>query len=306
MSEDALLGRVFCVPRRLYCILLGLALFLSGFGQVIYFIFFHYLRNYEFTPRHCDRADCFEIATCHGMQDGSMHFRAAVLIVGGTYFGAAGALGAHNTKSSPVLQFACFLGFIAVAYVGNYAFDFGFTVWCDRYTTNILDMAIHWPIPSYPVADGIKNEVRAMRSFPIQEVNEFTHTRIWALYTVVALVSVLFWAYSAYGIWLLGCYLHGGTAGLGPNFSFRTWRDEVLMTREVQKAMYSTEEAALSFISDIEGAGGGYGAAKKIEGPPFLPKWENGHVPSHPPLTADGRERQSMDWDWKRAPLSAA
>lgn len=222
MSDDPLLGTVCCIPRRVFCILLGGLCFAYGFGTIIYFTLFWYIRhNVWLTPQHCQGHMCFELVSCHGLQSVTEELRMILLVGGGAAFGLLGALGAYSTRADQVYLFACFLAAMIAVFLFNLVFDACYTGLCGMYSGNIINLALRWDIPNLPIAEGLKAEVALLQEYRVRDVDGLAQRRVFSLYLGVVAACVAFLAFAFRGVWWLYRFLECGTAGLGPNFDLR-------------------------------------------------------------------------------------
>lgn len=237
MSDDKQLGKVCCLPRRYFCILLGVAFLIYCVAWLVENLIFYYLlRGGTLTPKHCSGHRCYQILTCRGMQDVTWKLREIVAVGGGIVFSAMGIMGGINQKGKQAKMFSFFLLSIAVVYAFNAVADAAFTIGCQSWPYNVVDLVILWPYPlslmNWPVSSKAREEIRLLETYSTSDIDQLTNMSVGKWYAFFVVAAVSWWLYAFRGVFTLSQYFHHGTAGLGPTFDLQIWRDRIVVKRE--------------------------------------------------------------------------
>lgn len=239
-------------------------LFLYALSILVYEGIVVYLSRESLTPSHCSGSQCVHIATCEGMQDATFHIYQAGLILGGLIFGLQGFMGALNGHGSQLLVFSTFLAVfvgMSLCIMGGEVF---YAFVCNRYSYNVIYTSVLWWWPGLPFNEAVKEEIANMTSYPFRYVNEITKITLLLWYLGVALVKVVFWHFVMNNATALGSIMQVGTAGLGANFSVKTWRDQTILTNQIDGVVRQGAADALhsleADVGMIKPAQEGYGA----------------------------------------------
>lgn len=241
MTSDAFLGRACCcIPRRQFILLLALAFCSYGVVDAIYWILFRgILGDQPLTPHHtCSGHRCLQFLTCAGMRRSSYAWRKVCLTLGSAGFGAVGALGAAYRHPGELRVFGGFLFAVVVLLGVIVAYDGVYTATCGEYPFNVVNEALMWPVPQWPVQNGIKYEVVVhSEAYPVELVNRLTHLSVWWLYVFFELAAALFCWYAALVAFEMADTIRWGMAGMGPTFDMAGWHDVKLREQEAREEL---------------------------------------------------------------------
>lgn len=242
MSDEKLLGAAFgFIPRRLFAQLLAvLACAGGGFGiaktLVIGELPGEQGKAAWQTADHCVGHACRDVLTCAGTRKATFHFREIVTLVGSTLFGYWGVLGAWRGDPQDLVWFAGFLFFMPVLLTVVAAFDAGFVSVCSAYPLNVIDEALLWQIPHWPIREVAKVELReAMVSYPVSFVNQLAGHNAFALYAMLEMAAIGFFAYAGHQVMLVAQFNAHGAMGMGPTYDVGRWHENTSL-RSASKA----------------------------------------------------------------------
>jgi len=253
MSDDAMLGSACCIPRRYFALLVSGGLFLYGVLTVFYYGILVYFSRASLTPSHCSGSRCVGIATCGGLQDTTFHVNRIVLVLGGAFFGLEGFMGAINGHGHRVYMYSRFLAFFVGLLLATMVGEVFYSMVCDRYSYNVIYESVLWSWPHLPFNEGVKREIEVMDSFPYTFINALTKTSLMLWFLTLSLGKVIFWYYAMQNMAALGAIMEVGTAGLGANFSVKSWRDETIFKNEVEGAVMENAIGALHSVEEDVG-----------------------------------------------------
>jgi len=244
MADDQQLGRVCCVPRRYFCVVLGAACFSYAFLVIIDQLLFFYIRNISLTPQHCSGHHCYQIVTCKGIQDSTYRLRNIIVIGGGLLLGWQGVLGGMNLSAHQCRMFSFYLLAMVLMYIFNFVADVIFTVSCKSWPYNVVDMVVLWPFPfnhmGIPVSTKVRDEIKLMETYPTYDIWMLTDMELWKWYPGMVLVLVVWWFYAFDGVYKLHLAFDCGLTGLGPNYDLQNWRERVTIQRQAGQLLGHT------------------------------------------------------------------
>lgn len=225
-------------------------------------------------PAGCIGTQCWEVLTCFGMKDASLHVREPLVTLAGVIMLPAALSGAHHSSHRDLRVAAVFFIATAVLHIGVLAADAIYFGTCGSYPTNIIyQTMLNWMPPS-PLNRATQAKLQAMSAYSVEDVAQATHDfQVLTWYFVVAGLLAAFLLYVAREVWLLGDLSERGPLGLGMHFGLNRW-DEVLdhdaLRRHRMKGTRSAflDDATLTIPgTDLESShlgvpayGGGYGA----------------------------------------------
>jgi len=230
MSDDEYLGAAcWCVPRRPFALVVAGALSAYGIISACRLVTLCWPIVDPPPPTRCSGPSCFDVGSCHGMQEATYHVQQVVQILGSMAFGLRGLFGFLGNRAENILHLALFLAAMAVLVAVLALGDCVYTVACDAYPYHLVREALLWPLPDEPVSEGVKREVReVLAMYPVDLVNVLSHLQVWRLYLCVELLVMALWAYAAHEVFLCAHRMGFGAYGLGPNFSLGQWREDIL------------------------------------------------------------------------------
>lgn len=241
MTSDAFLGRACCcIPRRQLILVLALAFCAYGVVDAIYWILFRgILGDQPLTPHHsCSGHRCLQFLTCAGMRRSSYMWRKVCLTLGGAVFGLVGVLGAAHKDVGELRVFGGALTAAAVLLGVVVACDGVYVAACGEYPFNVVNEALMWPVPDWPVQNGVKYEVVVhSEAHPVELVSRLTHLDVWWLYLFIEVSAALFCAYAAQVAFELADAIRFGVAGMGPTFDLAGWRDLKLSEQDAREEL---------------------------------------------------------------------
>lgn len=253
MTDDNMMGGVLCcIPLRYYAGFVALALFLYGALNIAY-LFLVQLLNLGSTPpqQPCVGDKCLEILSCDGLQEASMHVRMCVLIFGGLIFGGYGVVGSINHHPSELRWLASFLCGLGIVFGAVWLFDLAYSGTCGRYTQNVIDLAVLWPLRNYPAHEGLKFELQVAATYPTRWADGTVGFSIFRLYSWVTFCWTVLFIYSAHWVQVLARYSNHGVFGLGANHDVGTWREQLLLQREVAAQFTEAGQMAKLTMQDV-------------------------------------------------------
>lgn len=253
MTDDKLMGKVLCcIPLRYYVAAVAFAFFAYGVANAAY-MFMMQLFSLSGGSRtaHCVGDRCLEILSCDGLQEATMHVRMCVMIFGSLFFGGFGFMGAVNHHPPELRWLASFFHALVAIYVSAWLFDLTYSGICGRYTQNVVDLAVLWPAPNYPMREGFKFEIQVANSYPVSWVDLTAGFDVFRLYSGVIFLWCVFFVYSAYWVQVLANYSDHGVFGLGANHDVGAWREAVIFQREVASQFSDAGQMAAMTIQDV-------------------------------------------------------
>lgn len=172
------------------------------------------------------------------MRRSSYAWRKVCLTLGSAGFGAVGALGAAYRHPGELRVFGGFLFAVVVLLGVIVAYDGVYTATCGEYPFNVVNEALMWPVPQWPVQNGIKYEVVVhSEAYPVELVNRLTHLSVWWLYVFFELAAALFCWYAALVAFEMADTIRWGMAGMGPTFDMAGWHDVKLREQEAREEL---------------------------------------------------------------------
>lgn len=244
MTEDALLGTAcFCVPRRLFVVLVAAAWCFWNMGSVFNYMIYYPLEGGAMEAsaerKACTTHKCLEVFTCDGLQDTTRHIREPFLLLGGLIFGAFGLHGAVGVNHNHLKYFAYFLLAVSAMYILNLVFDGLFLSYCQHYPSNVIyTMVLSTPVSGLkdlPVSEEKKATLANMDKFPRHLVNWMVYPNFWRWYFLFAVVYAIFVLYCSHVTRILSRTYIDGPVGLGVNYRLGAWRNEVLLKHRIEE-----------------------------------------------------------------------
>lgn len=175
-------------------------------------------------PRGCTGTACYEVLSCFGMKDATLHLREPLVTVTGSIVLPLGVAGAHHLYRWHLRVLAGYLTVSTCLHLTVLLSDVAFMHYCGMYPTNVIEQTLTnwWPLS--PLTDVAQDRLRRMATYPIDEVvkvsNSFPVT-LWYLGMAGALT--VFLAYVAREAWLLGDLAERGPLGLGVHYGIAQW-----------------------------------------------------------------------------------
>lgn len=235
MSDDKFLGSaLWCVPRKLFVLLLAMGTLIFGVQGVVQTFLLRQLPGEAGSAawqsqERCIGHTCNDVLTCRGLREASFHMREAIFVFAASLFGYWGVLGALHGYIDDLLWFANFLVSCIIILVVLVAIDGIYTLGCGEFPLHVIDEAIMWPFPNIPVRDVVKVEIReAMVSYPVNFVNRLANVNIFLVYLAVELGTAVFLTYCAHQVMCLAQLNRHGSLGLGATFDMNAWRTRML------------------------------------------------------------------------------
>lgn len=251
-DNDNAFGRYCCMHRRWYCLIVSVGFLLYGLLNCLYWVIYAYVHIVSMKPSNCTGPGCGDLLTCPATKDSSYEFRLAVMTIGSLVFGAVGSAAILQRYATEMWAFTCWMVATCVIYLLTAIFDAAYIYICDyNYPTNLMQEAVFWPIPEWPVNHGIKYELRQLETYPVAYVNDLSHHNVGVWYVNLTLIKVCFFAFIAYQCWVLSQHFHYGAAGMGINFSIEGWRKRLLKRYEMNEVAYNTFDMACATAADM-------------------------------------------------------
>jgi len=252
MTDDNMMGKVFCcIPLRYYVGFVAFVLFLYGVLNVAYIFMMQLLNLGRPSNSHCVGDGCLAILSCDGLQEATMHIRMCTLIIGGLLFGGYGVVGSINHHPPELRWLATFFYGLGFVFGAVWLFDLAYSGACGRYTQNVIDLAVLWPMHNYPMREGFKFEIQVASTYPVQWTDLTAGFSVFRLYSWLALLWTVFFIYSAYWVQVLAHYSDHGVFGLGANHDVGTWRDQLLLQRELAAQFQDAAQMAMLTVQDV-------------------------------------------------------
>lgn len=275
----------FCLSRRLFilgfCVVMSVLCLFKLSGWAYDSNLFSSMTGAEQPPaRSCNGPQCYEIFSCYGFKDATQHFREPLGPLSGIIFFPIGAMGALQGSRWCVEIASKYIWLLFVAQVFMLIADVFFTVQCDMYPTNLMDLTLSSRISGLtflnPISPAVQMTLSEMKSYPVDEVQKVIPGGFPALkwYIGAAGFWVLLLGYVSYEADWLARLVERGPLGLGMHFGVGQW-DEVLnhdtirIMRQKQMKSKFLEDATLPLTVDPHLVGGwGYRTMPPAE---FLP-----------------------------------
>mmetsp|Transcript_63480 Transcript_63480/g.184001 ORF Transcript_63480/g.184001 Transcript_63480/m.184001 type:complete len:322 (-) Transcript_63480:91-1056(-) len=286
MSESHAYGRSLgCVSRRLF--VLGVSVIMLALCCVQlarWLLSFHLwdaiLDNAGSAkrPQGCVGRECYEVLTCFGMRDATLHLREPLTTFAGLALLPWAISGAHHMTHSQLRVAAAFFAASAAFHLAIALGDLAYVQTCGAFSGNMIEQALlNWMPPS-PITNAARGALRRMEVYVPEDVTTVTGGfRVAGWYAAVAGTLVGALAYVARETDRLGDLAERGPLGFGMHFGLGQW-DEILdhdairrhKRREVQSAFL--EDARLPSVTDdfeaeplFYAAGLDYGATVNFE-----------------------------------------
>mmetsp|Transcript_40575 Transcript_40575/g.75540 ORF Transcript_40575/g.75540 Transcript_40575/m.75540 type:complete len:357 (+) Transcript_40575:100-1170(+) len=211
----------------------------------------------------CQGTACYEVFTCFGMKDTTVHIMEPLMTLSGLLFYPLGLHAAHHGHDLEMKRFGLYLLASCLVRIGVLIFDVAYMNVCDAYSTNMMTLVLSELLPPSPLRVGIQDNLRGRAVFPIQVVDDATnhfHLTTWYLSLTGALI--LLFVYATVEVMALSGLMQYGLLGLGVHFGLDQW-DEALnhasIRRKVQREIRSkfVDDAQLPFVHDPIAAGQG-------------------------------------------------
>lgn len=227
MSEGHAYGRsFFCVSRRLFLLALCFAasgICFIGLGRLV----LSYIHPQTRSAPDCVGMQCYEVLSCFGLKDSTLHIRRSALVFG-AYFFSAGIYGLVHGLQKEIFRLACCLAVLCAIRFVVLAADGIFVTECDAYPTNVIhESFLEW-IPPSPLSSAAQARLSGMSTFPVKDVQDITSNfSVLAWYFLESGCTTALLIYAAVEACLLAEVVELGPVGMGAHFGLAQW-DEVL------------------------------------------------------------------------------
>lgn len=267
VSDSRLLGfACCCIPRRWFIAIVAGFYFVHGLINVMCLFASMIIGQGSLTPTTaCVGNKCLETLSCEGMVQATFHVKMVTTIFGGLFFGACGLLGAANSAEGNIQLFGSFFHILWVMYSCIAVSDGVYIGICDYYPYNVVDQALLWPYPNYPVPEAYKFEIRKNAVFHKAQTDKIIGFNLYFFYLAVVVVLICWFVFN----WLNAKYvadkLTFGVHGMGPHQDLKSWRSAVIFREQVIEGMndeLARGEPGYSEYAAIENGDGraGYGS----------------------------------------------
>lgn len=243
MSDEHFEGRsLFCIPRRYFVVALALCVWLRGALSLVYLIFLKELPGEEGSAAqqresHCVGHSCRQILTCGGTRAATFHTREVITLFSNMLFGYWGVLGTMYGYMNDTVWFATYLSLFPLLLGSVFAADGAYTLICGAYPLNVVDEALLWHVPNFPIQEAMKIELRdAMIKYPVRFTNKLVERNVFLYYAVVELAVAAFIAYCSKQVFAHAQFTHHGLLGLGATYDIGEWRQRLAL-RSGRKAL---------------------------------------------------------------------
>mmetsp|Transcript_61735 Transcript_61735/g.179076 ORF Transcript_61735/g.179076 Transcript_61735/m.179076 type:complete len:250 (+) Transcript_61735:130-879(+) len=238
MSDDKFLGSACrLVPRRLFVLLVALALWVYGVFGICWAVYKQQLPGDQGASAwqaqdRCIGRSCQDVLTCRGTKLASFHLRELTSLIGSIFAGWWGFLGALHGYIDDLKIFAAGMhAFVALLAVVAFM-DGAYCLICSEYPLNVIDEALMWHVPHMPVREAVKFELRdAMASYPVAFVNQLAQRNVFLFYLAIELVIGAFFVYVGIQAQVLAHLMGHGQLGLGAVYDMRDWKERVSLQR---------------------------------------------------------------------------
>lgn len=253
LDNDNAFGKYACMHRRWYIFFVCLGFFLYGLMNLSYFLFYSYVRLFEMRPsRHCVGPRCDQMLTCPSTQESSYELRLCVMTIGALVFGATGLMATLQRYANEMYSFAGWLIASCVLFATIALLDGAYMFICGgHYSSNMIQETLLWPIHNWPVNEGIKYELRQIKEYPAEYVNNIVHHNVAQFYLAWVGIRIIFFAAFAQQSYVLAQRFHYGLAGMGINFSIGNWSKRLLLKKEMNEVAHNTFDMAYATGMDL-------------------------------------------------------
>lgn len=237
-TDEKMMGKsLFCLPRRLFVMLLAAIALLHGVTGLVHTLLIKELPGEQGAAAwqsndHCVGHSCHDVLTCKGTRQASFHTREVLELIGNTVFGYWGLLGALHGYTKDLQWFSQYLfGFPLFLFL-LFLWDGAYCVVCGEYPLNVIDEALLWKLPNIPVKEADKvGLTEAMVAYPVGFTNRLVGRNVFLLYTVWEACWGFFLAYLANQVRLHAQFTSSGLLGLGATYDIGDWRESVALAR---------------------------------------------------------------------------
>mmetsp|Transcript_129591 Transcript_129591/g.375336 ORF Transcript_129591/g.375336 Transcript_129591/m.375336 type:complete len:366 (-) Transcript_129591:2-1099(-) len=276
MVESHAYGWSFgCISRRLFVLTASSVMFALCFIQLVRWILSWRLWDAIMgnswkveSPADCIGTQCYEVMSCFGMKEASLHVREPLVTLAGLVILPTAISGAHHCSHRDLRFVSIFFIATAALHAAVVAADAVYFNVCGQYPANMIHHTLLSWMPPSPLSAAAKAKLQSMSTYSVQDVAAATNDfQVLNWYYAVAGLLAVFLIYLAREVMLLGDLAERGPLGLGMHFGLNQW-DEILdhdaFARYKLKGTRSAflNDAQLSKPgSDLESAGFGYAAA---------------------------------------------
>lgn len=257
MGESHAYGSSFiCVSRRHFILVLCSVATVLCWIEICRFVLrWEFLRTVVLgaAPAHellddCIGLACYEVFSCFGLKETTLHIRDPFLFIFGAYFFPLGALGALRGHERDVSQLARFLAAVSACSILIILADGVYINHCDAYPKNVMSQSLLQWMPPSPLSLAAQVKLEGLASFPVKDVDRITdHFDVLAWYFCYAGLLAALLAYAAREAYLLAAIVEKGPIGLGAHYGLDQW-DEVINHDALRGAMQ--RQSMSKFIDD--------------------------------------------------------
>lgn len=227
------MGRIFCLPRRTFVLLFCSVMAVIFWLDIVVLGAIGIINMGHIEPSHCSGNECMDMLSCQGTKESSWHVHEVFTVFGGAVFSTIGFMGALNHHPRELYLFANFLYFLVGLNVVLTLWDWMYVQTCGAYPYQVIDSTLDIPSFVSPIPTWQKLTIKKFDNFPVQRINDFTHTNVWKWYVRSLILSSCLLLYIGHGIYILAIDLDVGELGLGENFSVKAWRDARIQEAEL-------------------------------------------------------------------------
>mmetsp|Transcript_5953 Transcript_5953/g.13100 ORF Transcript_5953/g.13100 Transcript_5953/m.13100 type:complete len:313 (+) Transcript_5953:138-1076(+) len=255
MSEEQYVGRVCCIPKRTFVLLVSLQLALLG-AVNIFMLFSYTFFTQKVAIPSCRSHECLAVFSCQGMQEASFHIREVVTTLFGTVAGCLGVAGCFSIGDGFELYVLALYQVCSAIMQGVLLLgDWIFATECCSYSRNTMEMGLFWPIPNLPISHMLKAELRSMTSYPMDLVHNVAEIEVWALDLFTTILMISFHLFTAKVIQDLVRFHFTGPLGMGANYSLQHWQRTLAEKARFGSMLRNTREMAAATWQDVDWRG---------------------------------------------------
>lgn len=218
----------------------------------------------------CTGENCYQVFSCIGLQEATMHVMEPLLTLSGVLFFPMGFHAAQHGDDVQMKRFGLYLLGANLLRVAVMLGDMIFLHNCQMYDANMMSMVLSPLLPPSPLRVGVQEKLRALPLFPVETVDFDTNNfNITAWYLTLSILWTAFLLYVTLEALALSSLMQYGLLGLGVHYGLDQWDEELNRTairRKVQSGIRSKfmddAQLPLSQGSHVGSVRGHYGTYK--------------------------------------------